>query len=115
MIPIATRIDIERRLTFRRELLEKLYAAYDALANSGVQQYSIGSRSLTRLDLAKLMEEIRKTESEIDELEAVLSGGGRRKAAGAVPIWRAGKRKTDTPCRDRRYAPAALPYPCAGL
>ena len=83
----ATRIDIERRLTFRRELLEKLYAAYDALANSGVQQYSIGSRSLTRLDLAKLMEEIRKTESEIDELEAVLAGGGRRKAAGVVPIW----------------------------
>ena len=87
MIPIATRTDIERRLTFRRELLEKLYAAYDALANSGVQQYSIGSRSLMWRDFAKRREEIRKTESEIDEWEAVLAGGGRRKAAGVVPIW----------------------------
>lgn len=87
MIPIATRIDIERRLAFRRDLLDKLYAAYDALANSGVQSYSIGSRSLTRLDLAKLMEEIRKTEQEIDELENELAGGARRKAVGVVPIW----------------------------
>lgn len=87
MIHIATRIDIERRLAFRRDLLDKLYAAYDALANSGVQSYSIGSRSLTRLDLAKLMEEIRKTEQEIDELENELAGGARRKAVGVVPIW----------------------------
>lgn len=87
MIPIATRIDIERRLAFRRDLLDKLYAAYDALANSGVQSYSIGSRSLTRLDLTKLMEEIRKTEQEIDELENELAGGARRKAVGVVPIW----------------------------
>lgn len=87
VILIATRIDIERRLAFRRDLLDKLYAAYDALANSGVQSYSIGSRSLTRLDLAKLMEEIRKTEQEIDELENELAGGARRKAVGVVPIW----------------------------
>lgn len=86
MILIATRTDIVRRLTFRRELLEKLYAAYDALANSGVQQYSIGSRSLTRLDIAKLMEEIRTTENEIDELENMLAGGGRRRAVGVVPM-----------------------------
>lgn len=87
MILIATRIDIERRLAFRRDLLDKLYAAYNALANSGVQSYSIGSRSLTRFDLAKLMEEIRKTEQEIDELENELAGGARRKAVGVVPIW----------------------------
>lgn len=86
VILIATRTDIVRRLTFRRELLEKLYAAYDALANSGVQQYSIGSRSLTRLDIAKLMEEIRTTENEIDELENMLAGGGRRRAVGVVPM-----------------------------
>ncbi len=86
MILIATRTDIVRRLTFRRELLEKLYAAYDALANSGVQQYSIGSRSLTRLDIAKLMEEIRTTENEIDALENMLAGGKRRRAVGVVPM-----------------------------
>lgn len=86
MILIATRTDIVRRLTFCRELLEKLYAAYDALANSGVQQYSIGSRSLTRLDIAKLMEEIRTTENEIDELENMLAGGRRRRAVGWMPM-----------------------------
>ena len=87
MIPIATRIDIERRLTFRRELLEKLYAAYDALANSGVQQYSIGSRSLTCRDFAKWRKEIQKTKSERDGWGVFLSGGFPPKAAGVVPIW----------------------------
>ncbi len=86
MFPIATRVDIQRRVAFRRDLLEKLYAAYDALANSGVQQYSIGSRSLTRLDLAKLAEEIRTVESEVDELENMLAGGTRRRAVGVVPM-----------------------------
>lgn len=80
------REQIERRLAFRKDMLEKLYTAYDALANSGVQQYSIGSRSLTRLDIAKLMEEIRTTENEIDELENMLAGGRRRRAVGVVPI-----------------------------
>lgn len=51
-----------------------------------MQQYSIGSRSLTRLDLAKLAEEIRTVESEVDELENMLAGGTRRRAVGVVPM-----------------------------
>jgi len=37
------------------ERLEKVRAAIDALIDGGVSQYSIGSRSVTKLDLPELM------------------------------------------------------------
>ena len=76
---------IQSRLTFHQQALDKLQAAYLALVDGGVQSYSIDDRSLTRFDLPKLMEEIRKEENEVDQLTALLSGGVRRKAFGIVP------------------------------
>ena len=76
---------IQARLTFHQQALDKLQAAYLALVDGGVQSYSIDDRSLTRFDLPKLMEEIRKEENEVNQLTALLSGGVRRNAFGIVP------------------------------
>ena len=76
---------IQARLSFHQQALDKLQAAYLALVDGGVQSYSIDDRSLTRFDLPKLMEEIRKEENEVNQLTALLSGGVRRKAFGIVP------------------------------
>lgn len=77
---------IKRRIVFRESTLEKLYAAYEALAAGGVQSYMIDDRQLTRLDLKALADEIRKLEDELDELEAQLAGGASRKAVGVIPM-----------------------------
>lgn len=73
------------KLEFHKSALEKLREAYIALVDGGVQSYSIGSRSLSKLDIAKIMEEIKYHEKEISGLEAELNGGRRRKAVGIVP------------------------------
>lgn len=82
---MATKTTIQRRLTFRESALEKLYAAYEALADGGVKSYTIDDRELTRLDLDALSDEIKTMESEIDSLEAQLSGKKSRRAVGILP------------------------------
>lgn len=79
------RTEIEKRLVFHQTALDKLQAAYLALVEGGVQSYSIDDRSLTRFDLPRLMEEIRKEESVVDELTALLGGGKRRRAFAVLP------------------------------
>ena len=69
----------------RKQALEATEKAYLALLTGQVQSYTIGSRNLTRLNLSELKETISTLEKEIDELEAVLRGGGRRKAVGIIP------------------------------
>lgn len=76
---------IMERLTFRKQVLDELKVAYIALISGQVQSYSIGSRSLTRLNLKDLREEMRVLENEIDGLEEQLRGGGKRKAVAVVP------------------------------
>lgn len=82
---MASRETIQKRLKTRRDALEATEAAYIALLTGQVQSYAIGSRNLTRLNLSELKETISTLEKEIDELEAVLRGGGRRKAVGIIP------------------------------
>lgn len=82
---MASKQDIQNRLTFRRNALTAAQEAYTALLSGQVQSYAIGSRNLTRLDLAQLKNEIDALEKEIDELTALLSGGTRRRALGVVP------------------------------
>ena len=82
---MADTTTIKKRLEFRKIALDELYAAYAALAKGQVQSYTIGSRSLTKFDLTKLMEEIRELEKEIDGLENQANGGKRRRAIGVIP------------------------------
>ena len=82
---MASKTVIEQRIRYRTEALEKLYAAYTALAEGGVKSYTIDDRELTRYDLAAIGDEIRRLENEIDELGALLDGGSRRKAVAVVP------------------------------
>ena len=82
---MASRETIQKRLNMRKKALEATEAAYIALLSGQVQSYAIGSRNLTRLNLSELKETISTLEKEIDELEAVLRGGSRRKAVGIVP------------------------------
>lgn len=82
---MASKIILEKRLTFRTKALEKLYDAYTALVDGGVKSYMIDDRQLTRFDLPALSEEIKTMESEIDALEAELAGKKRRKAFGVIP------------------------------
>ena len=82
---MASKEDLQKRLSHRRTALESAYNAYNALLSGQVQSYTIGSRNLTRLNLSELEKTIAKLEKEIDELEAVLRGGSRRKAVGIIP------------------------------
>lgn len=71
-------------LEFHKTALKSLRAAYLALVDGGVQSYSIGSRSLSKLDIGKIKEEIEYHKKEISALEAELSGRARRRAMGFV-------------------------------
>ena len=82
---MASRETIQKRLDMRKKALEATEAAYIALLSGQVQSYAIGSRNLTRLNLSELKDNISTLEKEIDELEAVLQGGARRKAVGVIP------------------------------
>lgn len=82
---MASKRDIKERLDFRRKALTAAREAYTALLSGQVQSYAIGSRNLTRLDLAQLKKEIEALEKEIDELTALQSGKTRRRALGVVP------------------------------
>lgn len=82
---MTNKAELQARMEFHRAAVEKLRAAYIALVDGGVASYSVGSRSLTKLDIAKIMDEIRAHEKAIDDLEAQLLGGKRRKAVGVVP------------------------------
>ena len=81
---MASKETIQKRLEMRQQALEATEKAYIALLSGQVQSYAIGSRNLTRLNLSELKETISTLEKEIDELEAVLHGGAKRKAVGVV-------------------------------
>lgn len=77
---------ITEKLEFDKEILGLLREAYKALITGQVQSYTIGTRSLTRLNLPDLKNEIREIETEIDGLEEQLNGSGKaRKAVGVIP------------------------------
>ena len=79
------KIELKARLEFRRAALKEAREAYLALLDGQVQSYTIGSRNLTKFDLAELKKTITDLEKEVDGLEAVLAGGGRRRSVGVIP------------------------------
>ena len=82
---MADKTLLAARLAFKKQALEKLYAAYLALVEGGVKSYMIDDRQLTRFDLPVLKKQIDALEAEIDELEALLSGARPRRAFGILP------------------------------
>ena len=80
-----TKAEIQVDLDFHKAAKQKLQTAYLAIAEGGVQSYTIGSRSLTKHDLAKIRDEIAGHDKAINELSAMLNGQRRRKAVGIVP------------------------------
>lgn len=82
---MADTAEIKVRLDFWRKALTALRRAYLALLDGQVKSYRLEDRELTMLDLPSLMKEIKEAERKVDELEAVLSGRGRRKAVAIVP------------------------------
>lgn len=83
---MASKETLSMRLEIKKKALEAANAAYLALLSGQVQSYTIGSRSLSRFDLPDLEDTIAKLEKEIDDIEAaLLNGGKKRKAVGAVP------------------------------
>lgn len=79
-----TKAEMQVDLDFHKSAKEKLQAAYLAIAEGGVQQYTIGSRSLSKQDLTKIRQEIAEHNKAIDELTAAINGGARRRAFGVV-------------------------------
>ena len=79
------RIEIQARISFWKESLTELRAAYLALIKGGVKSYKIHNRELTQFDLPDLKDEILAAEQKVDELEAMLAGGRPRKAVGVIP------------------------------
>ena len=82
---MTTCTEIQLKLAFHQAMVAKLQTACLALVDGGVQSYTIDDRSLTRLDLPKLMQELRKEESVVDQLTTLLAGGKRRKAFAILP------------------------------
>ena len=80
-----TKMEMQEKLSFHKAALSSLRAAYLALADGGVQAYTIGSRSLTKLDLTKIREEMKTHEKAINDLTDALAGHRRRRAVGIVP------------------------------
>lgn len=62
-----------------------MYLKAEAAILEGAQSYSIGSRHLTRADLAEIRKMMKEIEDAIDELEAQLAGGSRRKCIRVIP------------------------------
>lgn len=83
---MATRKEIETRITFRKEALALLYDAYKQLSSGGVKSYMIDDRTLTRYNLPEIWDQIKALETEIDDLEGQLNGLRARRAFGIIPL-----------------------------
>lgn len=85
---MASLTELHARLEFRQAALAEAREAYVALLNGRVESYTIGSRSLTRLDIDKLKDHIKALEKECDSLENQIDsygmGGKARKAVEIV-------------------------------
>ena len=80
---------IQREIELTTKRLEYYLAEEEEMMSSGgVQQYTIGSRSLQRYQpsLAAIQETIEKLQKRLDELNAELEGRSPRKSVGVIPV-----------------------------
>ena len=77
---------ITKKIEIKKQRLELYYKREAEMLDRGVQSYGMGTRNLARYntDLNAIQEEIRTLENEIENLEGMLNGKGRRKAVGVT-------------------------------
>lgn len=78
---------IRREIELTRTRLDYYIGKEEEILKEDIQQYTIGSRSLQRrqISLKNIQDMIDRLSKKLDELEAELAGGGRRKAVGIIP------------------------------
>lgn len=76
---------LQKRIENIKAALDQYYEAELAILG-GAQQYSLGSRSLTRANLAEVRRAIKEYENLLDKLISELNGTGRMRMTGAIPI-----------------------------
>lgn len=76
---------LQKRIDNTKKALERYYEA-ELQILSGAQQYSLGSRSLTRANLAEVRRAIRELENLLDKLISELNGQGRIRISAGIPI-----------------------------
>lgn len=79
------RARLEIRIANITKALDQYYEAEQTLIMGG-QQYSLGSRSLTRVNLAEVRRAIIDLENLLDKLQSELNGGSRNLVAAVIPI-----------------------------
>lgn len=84
---MRTRETIQREIELTRKRLDYYIEKETEYLTEDVQQYTIGSRSLQhrQISLKNIQDMIDRLTKKLDELEAELAGGGRRKAVGIIP------------------------------
>ena len=76
---------LELRIKNIKESLDLYYEAERVIINGG-QQYSLGSRSLTRANLGEVREAIIDLENLLERLQGELNGRGRNLQSFVVPL-----------------------------
>ncbi len=71
----------------KKQRLELYYTQEEKMLTGGVQSYGVGSRNLARYntDLAQIRAAIKELETEIGELERLISGKKSRKCVAIIP------------------------------
>ncbi|RDY28646.1 DUF6148 family protein [Lachnotalea glycerini] len=75
---------VKEKISKKKVRLEMYYTAEETILG-GAQSYSMGTRSLTRANLAEIRNMISVLEDEIQELENLEKGKKPRKAFAVVP------------------------------
>lgn len=75
---------IKEKLDNCKTRLAMYYKAEKSILE-GAQSYAIGSRNLTRADLAEIRKMITNLEADVDELQSALAGYGRRRSMRVIP------------------------------
>ena len=76
---------LQARYDRTKKALDVYYEAELAIIG-GAQTYSVGSRSLTRANLAEIRAAIVEYENLLEKLASMLNGNGRNRMIKAVPI-----------------------------
>lgn len=71
-----------QRLEMKKERLRRYYDAEEKILKG--QSYKIGTRELTRADLASVQDKIKELETEVDMLEK--RGTSKRRSARVIPL-----------------------------